>query len=106
VYIDPKTQADRRAPQSVPADAGRRSEPVYLGRTAQPMQGPESNRPEPRATPQTERAPEPRAAPPARVVEPRSAPPQRSAEPRSAPAPRSAQPSRPTSGGGGRRHPG
>jgi hypothetical protein len=115
VYIDPKTQTDRREPQSVPADAGRRSEPVYLGRPAQPVQGPEAkppeNRAEPRATPQTERAPEPRAAPPARVMEPRSSPPQRSAEPRSAPAPRSSEPrsapaSRSPSGGGSRRHPG
>jgi len=109
VYIDPKTQPDRRGPQAAPTAGGRRNEPVYLGRPPQPVRAPEARQPEgraePRATPPRERASEPRAAPPQRAVEPRSSPPPR-AEPRSAPAPRSSPPPARSNGGEGRRRPG
>lgn len=114
VYIDPKTQPDRRDAQPATTDAGRRAEPVYLGRPPQPVQAPEARQPEsraePRATPPRDRPSEPRAAPPQRAAEPRSSPPPR-AEPRSAPPPRSSEPrSAPppsrSSGGEGRRRPG
>lgn len=107
VYIDPKTQNDRRQPQAAPADAGRRNEPVYLGRPAQaPEARPTESRPEPRAVPRQDRAPEPRAAPAPRAMEPRSAPPPRAAEPRSAPPPRSSPSPGQSSGDERRRRPG